>query len=145
MTTIESHYNTLKEAAVYARSIIVSRISELPQGYRHQELKARICAKATELAEQDWPRLRSELAAKGDWLPSRGPRTFDTSGYTVTSFSMGRNICGSSESLTGEPAYHEQAYAALLPELTREAEAAEAAFESYRRAVEQGVAIAPGS
>lgn len=140
--TIEHHYNMLKSEADYTRSIVVAGLGGLPENNRHTELKARICDRATELAEQDWPRVRSSLAAKGETLPL-GPLTFGASGYTQHCFSYGGSICGSRQKLDCEPDYAELAYASLRPDLAREADAAEAAFEAYRRAVEQGVAIAP--
>lgn len=139
--TIESHYNTLRSNALYLRSLVGREWGTVQTGHYHSTFAERVYATATALALADWPRVRSALAASGELLPA-SPVTYGSTGYSEMRLDVCA-VCTCRERRAVEPSYAQLAITELQPALEREAAAAEAAYETYRRAVEQGVAIAP--
>lgn len=143
MTTIESHYNALRSAATYARSLVGRDWHYRRTGIYHTDLQQRVARRATELAAEDWPRVRSALAAQGAPLPD-GPLMYSDRGWCCNPLYLDDSpvLCNRLR-ITDEPSYAIAAVADLQPALEREAQAAEGLYETYRRAVEQGVAVPP--
>jgi hypothetical protein len=145
MKTIEAHYNNLlsaqkssQQSADFASAETWDTLLPVAQP---EGLRDRIGARATYLAAQDWPRVRSAIAAKGDQLPTSAIE-FANSGYPQN-YVRNYGVFANRMRRACEPDYVEAARKDMAAELRREADIAAAAFEAYRRAVEQGVAVAP--
>lgn len=139
--TIEQKYNELRKTALELRALAKASYDEVSRE-RLCDYRDRVAKRATEIAASDWPSVRADYARAGEALPP-GPPEFGTSGYSyhqypLVTLSVSR-VLGGRESRP----YVADAEASLAPEIEREARAAEDAFERYRRAVEQGVAVDP--
>jgi hypothetical protein len=139
--TIEQHYEELRQRAQVARAMAdgARTGSDAADG----AALTRICVRASELAAEDWPRVRRVLAEAGSPMPE-GPRRFGRTGYNIFSTVYGSVCSVRTSACPEEDEYVERACAELAAgEWTRAAEAAEDEWERYRRAVSQGVALPP--
>lgn len=144
--SIEQHYEKLRREAATRRSW-VELVTGLAAGENRSLIRGtglwqQVVEELNRQAVELWPTDRAAIAAAGGEMPD-GPMRFGGSGIgiagLVTAYSDRHLLDYELDTATRVV----RAAQALLPKLTREAEAAEAAFESYRQAVAQGVAVPP--
>lgn len=144
--SIEQTYNRLMVVAREAKQLTQGDLTGIPLN-RVRAYRDRVAARATEIAAAAWPMARAALAEQGRELPA-GPLEFGSAGFSCHELQPNGagegNICMNRPRVEGEPTgYVSDALASLELELEREAIAAADAFERYRRAVAQGVAVDP--
>lgn len=149
--TIEEKYEELRERAAAMREAIDMLGTEhaarpdrsLPYG---RAVLALVAQHATHIAAEAWPELRAGLAQQGAKMPQR-PVTFGFGGgfawrrYAGELYSI--YVSGAAREVSPWEQYLDQAELLAVAEYTPLVNAAEAAFERYRLAVAQGVAVAP--
>lgn len=141
--TIETHYNYLRLQSEFLNKIADLEFPRDESPLAKQIIRAavrRIMEKATGIAAADWPRQRAQIAARGDAMPD-GPVEFASSGYCPRRF--GDFAICKSRMGGHDPNYIDQAIEILRPEFEHDAARASEEWETYRRAVEQGVALPP--
>lgn len=133
--SIEAKYNELREAALDAR-LQCSEDNGLADSYVFPRTHAR-AKHRTAVAAERWPEARAKIAETGKSLPN-GPVVWTVTPYGAISRSS-RNLLPEEdvESIVAEGNRR------ALAELEPIAIAAEEAFERYRLAVAQGVAVDP--
>jgi hypothetical protein len=139
---IEEHYENLRvRANDYARR----RDAKLGDAHPLSSCaREEIATLATQLAAEDWSRVRRSLAAAGFAMPA-GPLKFGSTGMTAANTPYGTICRDRVLAAAGETNdYVIRAMEWLMKGAwAQAAELAQDEWECYRRAVEQGVAIAP--
>ena len=144
MITIEQHYNKLLSEVNRTEVTCTGKTLYNLEYYALDNLRVRLCRKANELARQDWPNVRSSLAEESQVLPEQPLHyAINLNAYVGKHSFGGLGFNTQREPTKYEPDYLKQAFKALLPEFELEAARAKKAFETYRLAVAQGVAVAP--
>ena len=141
MTRIAEHYNTLRDNAAAARKVADGTATSTEYHTLYVKAAARVSELATAYAAADFPRVCASLADGSCPLP-KAPARFGRGFSQVTCTMIGTSRVYSDRS--DSDGYASAAYTALRRDAFEiEAQAAEAEFEAYRRAVSQGVAVAP--
>lgn len=144
MGAIEKKYNELRARAVELRALAGAEVAVVSLELAY-EYRQRVCERASSLAREAWPEVRARLAEAGKPLPEGPVRYLDT-GSVITSYIVrhatgAMSVCGSRS--PGDESTLDRAIAEVRSEFGVEAERAEAAWERYRLAVAQGVAVEP--
>ena len=144
--SIEQHYEKLRQAAAAAKEN-VDLAEKIAAGESvdlsgKRLLRLHMIDELNAQAIDYWPADRAAIAAAGGQMPD-GPLRFRESGYGIAGLI---SVCSDRLPVDRELAIASrvvQAAQAILPELTRYADMQVSAFEAYRQAVAQGVAVAP--
>lgn len=144
MGAIEKKYNELRARAVELRALAGDEVASVSRQLAC-EYRQRVCERASSLAREAWPEVRARLAEAGEPLPE-GPVRYSDTGGVITSCIVrhatgAMSVCGSRS--PGEESTLARAMVEVRSEVGAEAERAEAAWERYRLAVAQGVAVEP--
>lgn len=150
--TIEEKYEELRKRAVAMREAydMLGTEHEAKPPYDcpfASQLLAATCVHAKRIAVERWPEVRAVLASAGAPIPLR-PVVFTRgmAGAVWRTYSSAFMISVHEEpAINASPwsAYLDAAESVAAAEFLPQVEAAEAAFERYRLAVAQGVAVAP--
>lgn len=119
-------YNRLYDAAVDARKALTEISNQYRDGMRAAS-RQEVAARATELAVEDWPRLRADIILRGARLPD-GPTVYRASESPYGGF------VGSCE-----VPYISLAMESLEPEFERRAARASEEFDACRRELEEAL------